>query len=569
MGHKNNCWVLLSSITLALTALAPPAAAVLTEPDGRPAPIETTEIPPDRPDGLRLQQLFDGRQEQINWLTDVQSGPGVFSPLCTFSGTLMIHGGGCQMDFCWYNVIVGKTTPPTDAEIYTLIPKAATKTAFSPTALTPALYQTFISTTIRDDPKYLGGQIGFAIRGGDSQCPQTKYSENPLNTVCTTCTTPGPWISTVFYKSTVTPNAYYVGFEDLPMTPGGTGCDFDFNDMVFFVTGVTCDGAGQPCTVPDVKGVCALGRTDCAPAGGTPICRAVVKPTKETCDNIDNDCNGLIDDGDICPPSYVCDRGTCVPNCGTPEFPCEADLICSTKGYCVDPLCLTVDCPPEQVCKKGACVGKCDGIKCPGKEVCQNGKCIDLCDGVKCEDNTVCEQGVCIPTCSCSPCAKPKACLSTGYCVEDACKLVSCPEGWVCANGVCADTCAGAACPGGAKCDKGRCQESSQADSGADTGGPGTGGGPLFEGGIILPPSGGSAGAYSSGGASGIGVPGGAPATGGSAGGSAATFGPDRAAASSGCSCSVADRNGAGVLAALGGMLLVGAAARRRRRPRG
>jgi MYXO-CTERM domain-containing protein len=566
MEHKNICWALLSSITLALTALAPPAAAVLTEPDGRPAPIETTEIPPGRPDGLRLQQLFDTRQEQIDWQNDVLSGPGTFSPLCTFSGTLMVHGGGCKMDLCWYNVVAGKTTPPTDAEIYTLVPKEAFPAAFSPTALTPDLFQTFTSDNIRNDPKYLGGQIGFAIRGGDPQCPQTKYSENQLNTMCTNCTTPGPWISTIYYKSTATPDAWYIGFEDLPMTANGTGCDFDFNDMVFFVTGLTCEGAGQPCTVPNVQGACALGRTDCAPKGGTPVCRQVLKPTKETCDNIDNDCNGLIDDGDICPPSFVCDRGTCVPNCGTPEFPCEADLICSTRGYCVDPLCVTVDCPPEQVCKKGVCVGKCDGIKCPGKEICQNGKCIDLCDGVTCDTNTVCEQGVCIPTCSCSPCAQPKACLSSGYCVEDACKLVNCPEGWVCANGQCADTCAGAACPGGVKCDKGRCQESPQADSGADTGGPGTGGAPLFEGGIVLAPSGGAAGTSS--GAGGSGATGGAPAIGGNGGGSAATFGPSDRAASSGCSCSVAERNGAGTLAALGGMLLVAAGARRKRQPR-
>src|SRR6188508_1512357 len=103
---------------------------ILKEPNGWPIPQ-----PPSPPEvsccvtgrgypesAARLDGLFTYRNDpNINWITDAKTGPGVFSPLCGFSGTLVLRGGACKLDFGWYNV--KQSGAPTDAEIYTLIPK--------------------------------------------------------------------------------------------------------------------------------------------------------------------------------------------------------------------------------------------------------------------------------------------------------------------------------------------------------------------------------------------------------------------------------------------------------------
>src|SRR5262249_20362849 len=130
----------------------------------------------------------------------------------------------------------------------------------------------FSATAIQSDPNYKGGLIGFAFKGNSSTaCTQTHFSQQELNLTCTSCTPFAPWITTLVYKSTATPNAYYVAFEDLPMSPtsfaGFPGQmstnDGDFNDFVYFITGIDCAGAGQACDTGK-KGVCSKGLTDCA-----------------------------------------------------------------------------------------------------------------------------------------------------------------------------------------------------------------------------------------------------------------------------------------------------------------
>ena len=53
--------------------------------------------------------------------------------------------------------------------------------------------------------------------------------------------------------------SYYIAFEDLPMPASGwkdDGCDGDFNDFVFYVTGLDCEGGGVDCPT-GMPGVCA------------------------------------------------------------------------------------------------------------------------------------------------------------------------------------------------------------------------------------------------------------------------------------------------------------------------
>jgi hypothetical protein len=54
-------------------------------------------------------------------------------------------------------------------------------------------------------------------------------------------------------------------------------------------------GGGQPCNT-GLKGACSAGVTACG-ANGQIVCVQTVFPTAETCDGIDNDCDGVVDNG--------------------------------------------------------------------------------------------------------------------------------------------------------------------------------------------------------------------------------------------------------------------------------
>ena len=48
--------------------------------------------------------------------------PGTFSPQCGLTGTIVLHGGGCQNELGWYNATENPATKPADDQIYTLVP---------------------------------------------------------------------------------------------------------------------------------------------------------------------------------------------------------------------------------------------------------------------------------------------------------------------------------------------------------------------------------------------------------------------------------------------------------------
>jgi hypothetical protein len=546
-------------LLVALLGCSGAAYAATTEPNGLPIPQERSaaEIPWDP---LRLADLFAARNEPIDWLADAGTNPSVFSPLCGFTGQLVMRGGGCKVDFGWYNVNQSSAAPPPDNEIYTLVPKEALNTLqdLHPNANDPPS-QTFYANDIRTDARYQGGLVGFALRGqAETACTQTHFSEQRLNVVCTNCTPNAPWITAVIYKSKATPDAFYVAFEDLPMSPTDFGGfpgqqyrnDGDFNDFVYFITGVTCEGGGEPCDTGQ-PGICKNGITDCALTGGGVVCRPDNQPSNEQCDGLDNDCNGSVDDGsDLCPEKQICDRGTCVAACGGGEFNCPGALVCD-RGYCVDPNCQGVACPEGEVCRSGVCVDRCDGVVCPLGHVCRVGRCVDPCGGVTCTEGQVCDQGACVNSCACRDgCGNGLACESpSGRCVDTGCEGKTCAAGEVCVAGNCANACDGAICPGGAACENGACGEPIP---GAGTGG--SGGTSIGTGGTGGTIPGGTGGT-------------GAEASGGAAGSSdSKPFGKQDPSPS--CSCRSAASRANSSFAALGFLLAVSAFCRRLRRRR-
>jgi hypothetical protein len=535
-------------------------------------------------DAITLNGLFKFRGEKLDAVADAKTAPGYFSPTCGFSGQLVLRGGDCNVTFGWYNVEdPNSTTPPKPEEIYQFIPEPPAPPApgqpplpgptitedlqcqpplangFCPLAwdavdprqLDKKLWipRVYDSGSIKTDPKYKGGYVGFAVLGNATGlCTQTKHSmaaHNQKNAAGT------PWITTLIYQSSVDSEGFYMAFEDLPMAPddwhknGVQGSsatnDGDFNDFVFYVSGISCLGGGQPCDTT-LPGACSVGRTDCALEGTTGMCRPVVTPGPEQCDNVDNDCNGVVDEGDtLCTVAgQVCDKGSCVDACGTGEFRCPTLFTCS-GGHCVEDACLDKDCPMGQACKAGACVEPCSGVVCPQGEECQLGRCVNPCDGVQCSAGKVCERGLCVSNCDCRGCDDGLECGSDGRCSDPLCVGVDCGAGQKCSAGECKDLCAGVVCPNGGQCLNGSCQ-------------PG-GGGASNSGGTD-----GIGGKLNFGGSSGNG-------TGASANGS--NNGPRRTSADPGCACEAVGGSRRSNLALLvGGLGLAAIGVARRRRDR-
>lgn len=245
---------------------------------------------------------------------------------------------------------------------------------------------------------------------------------------------------------------------------------------------VMCPDAGRPCSTGQM-GVCAEGRTQCVGSGT--MCVALNPPSPERCDGLDNDCNGMVDDGATCPAGERCVRGMCIGQCV--EGACFEGYTCR-DGECIETSCIGVSCPAGQRCRGGRCVGACEGITCPVGQVCRAGRCMDPCEGLMCASMLVCEDGVCLPRCGrCRPCPSGRTCQeSTGRCVESSCAAVTCAPGTVCSGGRCVDPCMNARCPDGERCEMGRCVPSasmSPTDGGtgpaddAGTGGEDGGGG--------------------------------------------------------------------------------------------
>ena len=223
---------------------------------------------------------------------------------------------------------------------------------------------------------------------------------------------------------------------------------------LFLVRGgqIVCPTAGQPCTTGQ-PGICAAGSAELQRERRgrrrRTTCEPLTNPQPMQCNGLDNNCDGVIDDGP-CPAGTVCDGTTCVPACE--EHGCATGFTCS-MGLCVPTDCVGVTCPMGEVCEDGGCVDACTGVTCPIGQVCRVGHCVNPCAGLNCGEGQVCDNGMCVPACPCTACSASQTCITTGadtgQCVASDCATVTCATGTVCQNGTCVDGCTGAVCPAG------------------------------------------------------------------------------------------------------------------------
>jgi len=536
------------AVLAALAASRPtPSRAAVVEPNGIsvPATVNNGET--------TLQQYFTSQGETINAVNDASTDPGAFLPLCDFQATLVLSQSGAQGGIAWYNTTPGATGAP--AAVYQIGGFPLT------------VGNTITSTDVKNDPNYAKGLIGFVLmkKLDGVNLSQIYYSEYRRNANCTACSMPGYWKMALAYRSTKLPNSYYLAFEDWEGANSSTWQqnDGDFNDKVFRIDGVICQGGGMPCDT-GMLGVCAQGVTECQIGAGI-TCKPTIRSSPEKCNNLDDDCDGMVDNGSgLCSQAnYVCSKGVCIPKCDDSEFPCGPGLQCDTDGLCKDPACAAMDCPAGKVCQNGTCIGGCDGVTCPLGQICQLGVCVDPCAGVSCPGE-VCEMGACVTACACRACAAGQICVSggplDGQCVDAGCDTMTCPAGTVCRKGSCDDACTGAVCPGGQACHNGMCDPvppTTPTGMGGTSGGTGgTGGGFVITGTGGTTGSGGSIGGSGGSGLGGSGGSTGAGATGGTGGSPLTGRGGT-------CACEVAEAPGpAAILFLLAAAFVV----RRRRR---
>jgi Notch 1 len=411
------------------------AEATVVQVDGTIVPVI---INPggDCSDGGDIQDCLNDEEgysppssNAIGAIVDAAMVPEVFTPSTTGVVTFkdVAEGAGFENSFGYYNIGDDVTNTANLHPILGCGVSASTHTGEVPNYIVDAEPDGGYSTTTvnfateRTAGRYKGGFIGFYLitpQNHDGSYPSDAlncgdfvgsgrtfgyiyFTQRDLNN-------DGDFVHHLVYGSKITADRFYFGFEDL-----FRGGDNDFEDMLIQVTGLTppctpkaevcdnldndCDGStdentvdtGSSCVCDNVsltcvggtrQGVCRTGVSACV--SGAIVCQSTVNATGEVCNNLDDDCDGQVDES-VSQTCYTATGGTQgVGECKSGTQSCVA----GSWGQCVGEVT-----PTSETCngKDDDCDGTTDDSPVDVGQTC-DGSDTDLCP----EGTTYCDIGL-------------------------------------------------------------------------------------------------------------------------------------------------------------------------------